>query len=150
MERTADKSRGAGSIAPWVALLTILLLINYVDRGNLSIAAPLIKDELHLDPWQLGILFSAFFWTYTALQFVMGWLVDRYEVNVVVATGFLIWSLATAATGLVRGFALLLLVRLILGIGESVVFPSCSKILARYAPEEQRGFANGAIIAGLQ
>ncbi len=150
MEMTADKSRGARSIAPWVALLTILLLINYVDRGNLSIAAPLLKDQLHLNAWQLGILFSAFFWTYTALQFVMGWLVDRFEVNVVIAAGFLIWSLATAATGLVRGFAVLLLVRLVLGIGESVVFPSCAKILARHTFEEQRGFANGAIMAGLQ
>lgn len=150
MELIADKSRSAGSIVPWVALLTILLLINYVDRGNLSIAAPLLKDELHLDAWQLGILFSAFFWTYTALQFVMGWLVDRFEANVVIAAGFLIWSLATAATGLVQGFAVLLLVRLVLGVGESVVFPSCSKIFARHVPEHQRGFANGAIIAGLQ
>ncbi len=63
--------------------------------------------------WQLGILFSAFFWTYTALQFVMGWVVDRFEVNLVIAAGFLVWSLATAATGLVHGFLLLLLMRLI-------------------------------------
>ena len=60
------------AIAPWLALLAISVLINYVDRGNLSIAAPLLKDELHLNPWQLGILLSAFFWTYTVLLFVVG------------------------------------------------------------------------------
>ena len=138
------------AIAPWLALLSISVLINYVDRGNLSIAAPLLKDELHLNPWQLGILLSAFFWTYTALLFVVGWLVDRFEVNMVIATGFLIWSLATVATGLVPGFALLLVTRLVLGIGESVAFPSCSKILALHVSEERRGFANGAIITGIR
>jgi MFS family permease len=138
------------AIAPWLALLAISVLINYVDRGNLSIAAPLLKDELHLNPWQLGILLSAFFWTYTALLFVVGWLVDRFEVNVVIATGYLVWSLATVTTGLVHGFALLLVTRLVLGIGESVAFPSCSKILALHVSEERRGFANGAIITGIR
>ena len=138
------------AIAPWLALLAISVLINYVDRGNLSIAAPLLKDELHLNPWQLGILLSAFFWTYTVLLFVVGWLVDRFEVNVVIATGYLIWSLATVTTGLVHGFALLLVTRLVLGIGESVAFPSCSKILALHVSEERRGFANGAIITGIR
>ena len=138
------------AIAPWLALLAISVLINYVDRGNLSIAAPLLKDELQLNPWQLGILLSAFFWTYTVLLFVVGWLVDRFEVNVVVATGYLVWSLATVTTGLVHGFALLLVTRLVLGIGESVAFPSCSKILALHVSEERRGFANGAIITGIR
>ena len=105
---------------------------------------------MRLSPWQLGILFSAFFWTYTALQFVMGWVVDRFEVNLVIAVGFLVWSLATATTGLVRGFTMLLLMRLVLGIGESVAFPSCSKILARHVAEPSRGFANGVIMAGMK
>jgi sugar phosphate permease len=75
MEWTDDKPRKFGAVTPWFVLLAISLLINYVDRGNLSLAAPLLKNELHLTAWQLGILFSAFFWTYTALQFVMGWVV---------------------------------------------------------------------------
>ncbi len=150
MESADDKPRKFGAVTPWLALLAISLLINYVDRGNLSLAAPLLKNELHLNAWQLGILFSAFFWTYTALQFGMGWVVDQYEVNQVIAAGFLLWSLATAATGLVRGFAMLLLMRLILGLGESVAFPSCSKILALHVAEPDRGFANGVIIAGMK
>lgn len=145
-----DKPRNLPTLAPWVALLAISLLINYIDRGNLSIAAPLLKDELHLSPWQLGILFSSFFWTYTALQFVMGKSVDRFEVNVVIAAGYLVWSLATVTTGFVRGFIMLLIMRLMLGIGESVAVPACSKILALHVPEHYRGFANGVVIAGMK
>jgi len=150
MEWAVDKPRTFGAVAPWLTLLAISLVVNYIDRGNLSLAAPIVKDELHLSAWQLGVLFSAFFWTYMALQFVMGWVVDRFEVNLVIAAGYLVWSLATAATGLVHGFTLLLLMRLLLGIGESVIFPACSKILARHVPEEYRGFANGSIIAGMK
>lgn len=150
MTPVTRESQGLRAVAPWLALLTILMMINYIDRGNLSIAAPLLKDELRIDAWQLGLLFSAFFWTYTALQFLMGWLVDRFDVNVVIAAGFMLWSLATVTTGLVQGFALLFVMRLILGIGEAVAFPSCSKIFALHLNEEHRGFANGAVQAGLQ
>src|SRR5947208_628532 len=75
---------------------------------------------------------------------------NRFDVNRALALGFLLWSLATAATGLVHGFAMLLVMRLILGIGESVAFPCYSKILAWHLPEHHRGFANGAIIAGMK
>lgn len=126
-------------------LLALSVFINYVDRGNLSIAAPLLKNELGISASQLGILLAAFFWTYTAMQFVCGWLVDRFDVNRVLAVGYLLWSLATAATGLVHGFAMLLIMRLALGVGESVAFPCCSKILARHLLEHHRGFANGII-----
>ena len=143
-------SRKGATTALWLGLLAAALLINYVDRGNLSIAAPLLKDELQLNPWQLGLLFSAFFWTYTALQFVIGWLVDRVEATVVIAGGFLIWSAATMTTGFVHGFLMLLIMRLMLGIGESVAFPACSKILACHVTEYHRGIANGVIIAGMK
>lgn len=109
--------------APALILLAICALINYVDRGNLSIATPLLKDELHISVTQLGIVLSAFFWTYTAMQFVSGWLVDRFEVNLVMAAGFLVWSLATSATGLVKRFTLLLAMRLMLGVG-----PLCNAV----------------------
>jgi MFS transporter, ACS family, D-galactonate transporter len=133
-----------------LALLVASVFINYVDRGNLSIAAPLLKDELSISASQLGILLSSFFWTYTVLLFVCGWFVDRFDVNRVLALGFLVWSLATAATGLVSGFTMLLIMRLILGMGESVAFPCYSKLLAQHLPEHARGFANGAIIAGMK
>jgi len=130
-------------------LLGLSVFINYIDRSNLSIAAPYLKDELNLSMSQLGILLSTFFWTYALFQPVSGWLVDRFDVNWVLALGFLLWSAATAATGLAHGFALLLGLRLILGIGESAAYPSYSKILARHFPEDRRGFANSVIAAGL-
>ncbi len=143
----ANESRHLRAFAPALVLLAVCLLINYVDRSNLSLAAPLLKEELHVSATQLGILFSAFFWTYTALQFVSGWLVDRFAVNRVIAVGFLLWSLATSVTGIVRGFATLFLVRLVLGIGESVAIPAYSRIVARHLPEHNRGFANGVLVA---
>jgi len=139
------ESRKLGPFALPLLLLGLCVFINYIDRGNLSIAAPLLKDELSISASQLGILLAAFFWTYTAMQFVCGWLVDRFDVRRVLAAGYLTWSLATVTTGLVRGFVMLLAIRLLLGIGESVAFPACSKILACHLPEHHRGFANGVI-----
>ena len=129
-------------------LLALSIFINYIDRGNLAIAAPLLKDDLGLSVYQLGILFSSFFWTYAIFQIVSGWLVDRFPVNWVLALGILLWSAATLGTGLVRGFKLLLAMRLILGIGESVAYPSYSKIISRHFSEFQRGRANSLISAG--
>jgi MFS family permease len=139
----------AAALAPVAALLSISTFINYIDRGSLSLAVPVLKVELHLDAWQLGILLSSFFWTYTSFQIISGWLVDRFNVNWVLAGGFFIWTIATATTGFVHGFQMLLIMRLILGAGESVAFPSYSKILAKHFPESRRGRANSFISAGI-
>src|SRR5579864_8744678 len=116
-------------------LMSLSVLINYIDRSNLSIAAPLIKDELGLSASQLGTLLSAFFWTYALMQMPAGWLVDRFDVKWVFAAGFFLWSVATAVTGVLHGFVALLAIRVILGIGESVAFPSYSKILGSHFKE---------------
>jgi ACS family D-galactonate transporter-like MFS transporter len=150
MQQLHNRSRSLPAFAPALVLLVISFLINYVDRGNLSIAAPLLSVELDLSPAKLGVLLSVFFWTYTLMQFLMGWLVDHFDVNRILAAGFLLWSLATATTGLVRGFVLLLAMRLILGIGESVALPAGSKILARCLPEHHRGFAGGALMSAMR
>jgi ACS family D-galactonate transporter-like MFS transporter len=131
-----------------IILLGLAFFINYLDRGSLSVAAPLLKDELGLSASQLGILLSAFFWTYTAFQLVAGWLADRFDVGWLMAGGFFLWSAATTVTGALHGFALLLGARLLLGVGESIAFPACSKILARHFPEEQRGLANSVMVFG--
>jgi ACS family D-galactonate transporter-like MFS transporter len=138
----------SGRLLLVLVLLAFSVFINYVDRGNLSIAAPMLKDELKLSSTQLGILFSSFFWTYAAFQIVSGWLVDRFEVNWAIAIGFFVWSMATTVTGMVHTFLGLLLARLILGMGESVAYPAYSKILVRDFPQENRGLANSAISAG--
>ena len=129
-------------------LLVISVSINYIDRGNLSVASVDVAAELHLQPFQLGVLLSAFFWTYAVFQFVSGWLIDRYSVIWVYGLGYFIWSCVTALTGFVSGFAALFAVRLLLGMSESVSYPSYSKIIASSFPERQRGLANGLIDAG--
>jgi ACS family D-galactonate transporter-like MFS transporter len=150
MTQPTKESQNLATFAPALILLVICFLINYVDRGNISIAAPLLKKEFGLTESQLGVLFATFFVTYTAGQFVVGWLVDRFEVTRILAAGFLVWSLATAATGVVRGFGMLLAMRLVLGAGEAVAMPSGSKILAQQLAEHHRGFASGALMFGLR
>ena len=137
-------SRERISFASWrvLALLGFAIFINFVDRGNLSIAAPLLKDELHLSASQLGILLSSFFWTYALCAIPAGALVDRFDPAWTLALGFLLWSCATSATGLVHSFAVLFSLRLILGMAEAVAFPAYATILARHFREDQRGLAN--------
>jgi len=150
MASPQPESQRFSALAPALALLALAIVINYVDRGNLSIAAPLVKEELRLSATELGILFSAFFYTYTALQFVVGGIVDRFGANWVLSAGLFVWSLATIGIGFAGGFAALLALRLMLGVGESVAFPCSSKVIAEQVPVDHRGFANGLITAGLK
>ncbi len=132
-----------------VPLLALAVFINYVDRGNLATASPLIKSELHLSGTQLGLLLSAFFWTYTPSQILAGWLAERINAYRTLALGLAIWSIATASSGLASGFASLIALRLLLGLGESAVFPCSSKLLAQHLPLHKLGNANGMIAVGL-
>lgn len=134
----------------WVALtlLVISVCINYIDRGNLSVAAKSIESDLQVSPGQLGVLFGGFFWTYSLLQIAAGKVIDRYNVNWVYAIGFLLWSGCTAATGLATGFWSIFFMRLLIGTGESVAYPSYSKIISSTFPEGLRGTANALIDVG--
>src|SRR5262245_26803978 len=131
-----------------VVLLLLSVCINYVDRGSLSVVAPILSKEFSLSPSELGYLLSAFFWSYTVFQLLVGWLVDRHDVKWVYGCGFLVWSLAMASTGLANSFAALLAARLCLGIGESVFLPSVSKIVVRLFPPAQRGLPNALVDVG--
>ena len=148
-QREVAPPKLSGALSIVLGLMVVSVFINYIDRGNLSIAAPMIKDELKLSPAQLGFLLGSFFWTYGLFQIFAGWLVDRFHVNWVLALGFLFWSAATSATGLLHGFVALFLVRLVLGIGESVAYPAYSRILAQQFPLSHRSRANSWIMAGL-
>ncbi len=132
-----------------VGLLAAAVFINYVDRGNLATAAPLIKDALHLDAAQVGILIAAFFWTYTPCQLLAGRLIERIDAYRTLALGLGLWSAATALTGLAGGFVSLIALRLALGLGESAAFPAASTLLARHLPQDRLGRANGLIGLGL-
>ena len=144
-----EDNRLSRPVTRLIALLALSAFINYIDRGNLSIAAPLLKGELGLSASQLGILLSSFFWTYSLFLPVSGWLADRFEVKWVMAFGFFLWSGATAVTGGLHAFTALLAARLMLGIGESVAYPCYARTLVRHVPEVGRGFANALIAAGV-
>ena len=139
---------GTGVSGRVVTLLTLAAFINYVDRGNLATASPLIRDQFAFSNAQLGVLMSAFFWTYAPAQLPAGWFAERLDARRVLAAGLAIWGAATALTGVANGFLMLLALRVILGLGESVMYPASFKILAREALEAQRGRANGFLAAG--
>ena len=136
----------------WRILLLLFLssLLNYIDRSNLSVGAVDIQRDLGIDAVHLGMLLSAFFATYATSQLFMisGWFVDRFDVKFVFAVGFCIWSAATGITGLAHSFAMIYGLRLLLGVGESIAFPSYSRILAIQYPEHHRGLANAIVDAG--
>ncbi len=146
MNSTKEKKNNARWIL--LVLLVVSILVNYIDRGALSVAVPDIEAEFSLTPSQKGLLLSVFFWTYALLQLPAGWLVDRFDVKWVYAICYFIWTIATALTGFVNGFAALIAVRLMLGVGESAAYPAISKLIVENFPEDQRGVVNSAIDAG--
>jgi MFS family permease len=131
-----------------VLMLATVLFINYVDRGAVPTAAPLIQHDLHLTNEQLGRLFSAFFWVYALIQIPVGWLAERYGAHRVLAAGLVIWATATMLVGITSSFAMLIALRMMLGLGESAGFPCVSKLLASVVPVKGLGQANGIVAFG--
>jgi MFS family permease len=131
-----------------VPLLALMVFINYVDRGNFGTAAPLIKDELHLSASSIGLVTSAFFWSYTPCQLLAGWLTERFSPYRVLAVGLAMWALATFATGFATGFTALLVLRVLLGLGESAAFPCSSKLIGKHLAQHQMGSANSLVLLG--
>ncbi|MGB8846287.1 MAG: MFS transporter, partial [Terracidiphilus sp.] len=132
-----------------VGLLVFSVLVNYVDRGNLSLAMPLLEREFAFSSLRAAELLSAFFWTYAIVQLlgIAGWLTDRYSAGWVLMGGYVLWSLAMACLGFAPTYAALFALQLVLGMGESVAYPCYSRIFAAM-PQEHRGRANAFIDAG--
>jgi MFS family permease len=124
-------------------LLCLMYLILYVDRVNLSTAAPLIQADLGLSNTGLGLAFSAFAYPYAFFQLVGGWLGDKFGARATLGVSVLIVCAATAATGLVGGLASLIAARVVLGIGEGATFPTATRAMAVWTPERSWGFAQG-------
>ena len=131
-----------------VVLLAVVLLINYIDRGALATAGPLIQRDLNISNGQYGMLFSAFFWVYALIQIPVGAIAERYGAHRVLAVGLVIWATATAFTGITSTFSMLIGLRMMLGLGESVGFPTVSKLLAAVVPVKGLGTANGIVAFG--
>jgi MFS family permease len=130
------------------SLLGTALLINYVDRGTISTAGPLIKSEFALSPSQWGLVLSAFFATYVISQPFMGILIDRLGAARVLAAGFTLWSCATFLAGLTGGIAALVGLRLVMGVGESVCYPSGFSLIAQRVADPQRARATAIMQLG--
>ncbi len=132
-----------------VGLLVASIFLNYIDRSNLSLAAPVMQQEFALSARELGRLFAAFFWTYALLQLagISGWLADRFQVGLVLAAGLFVWSAATVLSGMVASMAPLFAARLLVGAGESVAYPCYCRIFATDIPAERRGTANALLDA---
>jgi MFS family permease len=143
----ARSGRSIGSAL--VFLLGAAVFLNYVDRGAIGIAAPLMKGELGLSEETYGIACSAFFWIYAPVQLFAGWLCDRFSVYKLMAGGILLWAASTMLMGFAGGFSSLRVLRNMRGVGESISFPGSSKIIARHVAPERRGIANAAVAAGI-
>ncbi|PSF90786.1 MFS transporter [Escherichia coli] len=113
------------------------------DRVNLSATAGLIKDELGLSNTELGVIFSAFAYTYAVFQIIGGWFVDRLGSRRMIIFCGIIWVIATMATGFVGGFISLFLARLLLGVGEGAALPSQARAITYWFKPQQRGFVQG-------
>ena len=129
-------------------LLFLAGLINYFDRAILSVALPVIGEELHLGPAAKGVLLSAFFWSYAFMQLPMGWFSDRFNLKWFYAGSFALWSLACGLTGFAGSLGVLLVMRAILGIGEAVYLPGGMKIVSLLFDTRHRGLASGLVNCG--
>ena len=134
----------------WVlaALLFLAGLINYFDRTIISVALPVIAADLHLGPARMGILLSAFFWSYALMQIPIGWLSDRYNLRWLYAACFALWSLTCGLTGFAASLAVMFALRVALGIGESIYLPGGMKMVSVLFPPRDRGLASGVVNCG--
>ena len=131
-----------------MALLFVSVVINYLDRANLSIAAPLLGRDLAIDSVKMGLVFSAFGWSYVFCQVPGGWLVDRVHPRKLYAILIALWSVATALLGFSSGLAMLIAFRLAIGALEAPSFPINNRVVTTWFPEGERATAIGFYTSG--
>jgi ACS family D-galactonate transporter-like MFS transporter len=132
-----------------IVLLLIANMINYIDRVNLSFAAPHFMQLLNIGPGEMGIVLSAFLWTYFLLQVPSGIALDRWGVRYVFGGAAVLWGAATMLTATITSAGSLLFWRVLLGVGEAPSAPAGTKVLAQWLPDQERGFAGSVNIAGV-
>jgi MFS family permease len=133
----------SGTVGRVFTLLCAMYFIEYVDRVNLSVAAPLLKTELHLTNTQLGLALSAFGYCYALFQIIVGYAGDRFGPRRTLAISGLLWGAGTLLTGFSGGLAGLVLSRLLVGLGEAGTIPTATCAIANWVPRIKRGFAQG-------
>jgi len=131
-----------------LALISIATLINYLDRSVMGVAKPELVKELHISPEVMGLIFSAFSWTYALAQIPGGYVIDRLGTRLTYALSLGLWSLATALHGFMTSVAGLVSARLALGIAEAPCFPANSRVLSTWFPQNERAKATGVYTVG--
>ncbi|WP_175857242.1 MFS transporter [Burkholderia anthina] len=129
-------------------LLFVTVVINYLDRSNLSIAAPALFKELNIDPVRAGLVFSAFGWTYALMQIPGGWLVDKVSPRVLYAGALALWSAATLLLGFAGSFVGLIVLRLAVGALEAPAYPINNRVVTTWFPTRERASAIGGYTSG--
>jgi len=128
-----------------LGVIVIATAINYMDRANLSIVAPDVKKDLHISAAELGIIFSAFSWTYAALQIPGGWVLDRVGPRITFGIALIFWSIVTGSISLAKGFGSLLGLRLALGVAETPAFPRQQCAGQQVVPDQGAWLRHGRI-----
>jgi MFS transporter, ACS family, D-galactonate transporter len=133
----------------WMLLLVFVgTVINYLDRANLAVAAPLLKNEFGLGPVELGFIFSAYSWTYVLANIPGGWVVDRFGSRVMYGLAIFSWSVFTFAQGFAGRFATLFGLRLGVGVAEAPTFPVNNRVVSVWFAQRERGFATSVYLVG--
>lgn len=145
-----DLSPKVSNVRRWtiVGLLFTSGFINYLDRAILSVALPVIAIDLHLGPAAKGLLLSAFFWSYAVMQLPMGWCSDRFNLRWIYAGAFALWALACGFAGFAGTLGALILLRILLGVGESIYLPGAMKVVSMFFDSKDRGLASGLVNCG--
>src|SRR5438270_1272661 len=126
-----------------LGLICLMYLITYLDRVNISTAAPEISKEFGFDRITMSWIFSAFVWAYALFQVPGGWLSDRFGARPVLATIVAYWSVMTAATAAATGAVSFFIVRFLFGVGEAGAFPGATRAMQLWYPRQERGFVQG-------
>jgi sugar phosphate permease len=126
-----------------LALISVMYLITYLDRVNISTAAPQISKEFGFDKITMGVIFSAFVWAYAVFQVPGGWLSDRFGARRVLTGVVTYWSIMTAATAAAFSGVSFIAVRFLFGIGEAGAFPGATRAMQLWYPRSERGLVQG-------
>jgi MFS transporter, ACS family, D-galactonate transporter len=132
-----------------LALIAIATALNYLDRTLLGVAAPAMSKELDIGPELMGVVFAAFSWSYAIAQVPGGVFLDRFGTRITYAVALVGWSAFTVMQGFVRSSAVLIMVRLGLGVAEAPCFPANSRVLIAWFPRAERARANSIYSVGM-
>lgn len=146
-ENSGESEQAAPTHARFMVLTLLCLAaaVAYISRNAISVPAKLIQEELDISLTEMGWVMSAFFWSYSLAQIPSGWIGHVWGTRRSLTAFAILWSIATALTGLVTGFWMLIAVRLIFGISQAGIFPCCASTISKWLPKSRRGLASGLL-----